>query len=168
MAQLHGDMSGSHRPTAVISPVYIPSSRLSVFNISPSAAFPISASNSRCSLSSAAITRSAHRFPCNFNANWYARASSGSILRCSNPFASSDETQWLTFPRVVPNASASCDGLIVFGASKNTAASVNPSRKLSPSSRSTSAASASNRRAARFTANIGLSRKNASILMATV
>ena len=33
--------------------------------------------------------------------SWKALASSGSILRRTKPFASSEETQWLIFPRVV-------------------------------------------------------------------
>jgi hypothetical protein len=69
MAQLHRDMSGIAQTPAVIGSAYMPSSFLNVFNISANAPFPISVSNSRCNLSSAAITRNAHRFPCGFNAN---------------------------------------------------------------------------------------------------
>lgn len=53
------------------------------------------------------MTRMAQRLPCGLSVSKYARASAGSILRCRNPLASSEERQWLRLPRVVEKVSAS-------------------------------------------------------------
>ena len=58
-----------------------------------------------------------------------------------------------------------CEGLTWRGASKNNAASTSASRKPRLSAASTREVSDSKRRAARLTANMGLSRRKASMRM---